>query len=79
VGLAAALGGDEAGAEGVQRRIGQRAQNNKPAGFRLTGVFHPCEVRTVRHAAFPGKSHGRDAGCSHGGPQAAAQVPCCVV
>ncbi len=61
VGHATALGGDEPRAERTERRICKRTQNNEPAGFRLTGLFHPSEVRPVFHGGFPRESHGGDA------------------
>ena len=79
VGLAAAFGGDEAGAERREARISQGTQNDKPAGFRLTGVFDARKIRAARHTGFARESHGRDASGTRGGVGPENQELCWLV
>ena len=79
VGLAAALGGDQADAERGEGGVCQGTQNHKPAGFRLTGGFDARKIRAAGDTGFARKSHGKDAWGTRGGMGAENQDPCWLV
>lgn len=79
-----AFAGDEGGSQGGQRGIGQGANNDKPACFRVAGFSDADKIRVMGDAALSREPHGESSyGVSGWGEgwkaRALDQVPCCVM